>query len=571
MLLLPILVLACTVSQGEAPADEEADTATESPVLSEAPATPGTPVTGDGPRLAVVLVVDQMRADYLDRFAHLFDGGFARLLASGAVFTDAHHDHAVTSTAPGHATIATGTFPATHGIVANDFFDRNEDRSVYSGLDEEAPLLGFPDAAGRSPRRLRREGLADWLKGSYSSGKVVSVALKDRSAIMMGGHRPDLAYWYRAAARGLVTSRYYADDHPAWLATLGLPVLIEEFYREGWDRSREIEVYDASREDDFPGEYREGFRTFPYVFSEREGMADEDSGGPGPGFYDFLPYTPLGDDVVFTFAMRAVQEEALGADETPDVLFIGASSADYIGHRWGPYSQEVQDYYLRLDRRLGEFFHFLDEQIGPDGWILVLSADHGATPMPEELARRGVEDARRVPSRERRAARQAAVSRAAEMAGLEEEPEIRWISGAIVRGDLDRESLDAFTAALARELASVEFYDTAFTAIQIADVDPRSTGLAGRFRRSWSRDRSADVFVHLKPNHLVGSDAASHGTANDADSHVPMVFMGPGVVAGRYDGPVRTVDLAPTMAAMLGLPIPEDLDGRVLEDVIERD
>jgi hypothetical protein len=333
--LLPILVLACTVSQGEAPADEEADTATESPVLSEAPATPGTPVTGDGPRLAVVLVVDQMRADYLDRFAHLFDGGFARLLASGAVFTDAHHDHAVTSTAPGHATIATGTFPATHGIVANDFFDRNEDRSVYSGLDEEAPLLGFPDAAGRSPRRLRREGLADWLKGSYSSGKVVSVALKDRSAIMMGGHRPDLAYWYRAAARGLVTSRYYADDHPAWLATLGLPVLIEEFYREGWDRSREIEVYDASREDDFPGEYREGFRTFPYVFSEREGMADEDSGGPGPGFYDFLPYTPLGDDVVFTFAMRAVQEEALGADETPDVLFSWGSSSTSSMSRLG--------------------------------------------------------------------------------------------------------------------------------------------------------------------------------------------------------------------------------------------
>jgi len=476
------------------------------------------PEVHDPPRLTVVLVVDQMRSDYLERYSALFKGGLARILADGAVFTEAYQDHASTVTAVGHATIATGVSPARHGIVGNDFFDRGEGKRVYAASDPDAPILGVPDAAGRSPVRLRRSGLADWLRDASPESRIFSTALKDRSAIMLGGRSPDGAYWYRGRARQLVTSAFYTSQVPEWVRAFGSLDRVDSYAHQTWD---------------------------------------------GHSGKDVL-HSPFGDELILQFAQAAVEHEGLGADDTPDLLFIGASAADYIGHRWGPGSQELEDYYVRLDRYLGELFAYLDREVGTDEWALVLSSDHGVAPAPEELARRG-EDARRISAREFSRKVQAAVGAAIEESGIEPAPTFQWSDGPhLISESASPDELRALRRAIADRLAAIDFVAAVFTADEVAGADPRGEGMIHRFRRAFDPERSPDVMYALKPNYIVGSSTATHGSPYAYDMHVPLVFMGPGITPGRHDERVRAVDIAPTVARLLGIPAPDDLDGRVL-------
>jgi len=525
------------------------------------------PLATDGPRLVVVLVVDQMRADYLERYAHLFEGGFARILDEGAVFTDAAQDHAATVTAVGHATIATGVFPARHGIVGNDFFDRDSGEAVYSAFDPDAPLLGLPEAPGRSPIRLRRSGLADWLKEASPKSRVFSTALKDRSAIMMAGRDPDGVYWYHDGAEGVVTSTFYTSEIPDWVEEFGARDRVASYFSQGWDRLLPPEAYDGvSRDDWFEAEGRGWPTEFPHRFEEI--FPDGTPESPGHDYFDDFTDTPFADEVIIQLARAAVEEEGLGADDTPDFLFLGASAADYIGHRWGPYSQEVQDYYLRLDRYLGDFFDYLDEVVGADEWALVLSGDHGVAPAPEELLRRG-EDARRISSDEYSREIRAALSAAFEETGIDPVPTVRWMGGPhLISDTASPEELRELRRALADRFAEIDFVAKAFTADEVAAADPNDEGMIGRFRRSYFEGRSPDVMLHLEPNHIVGGATATHGSAHWYDMQVPLVFMGPGISPGWYDRRVRTVDIAPTLARLLGIPAPDDLDGRPLVEIV---
>lgn len=467
---------------------------------------PGLPE--EPPRLTVVLVVDQMRADYLERYAELFEGGFARILADGAVFTEAYQDHAATVTAVGHATIATGVLPARHGIVGNDFFDRPAGRTAYSASDPDAPILDHPGAPGRSPLRLRRSGLADWLHEASPESRIFSTALKDRSAIMMGGRTPDGAYWYHEPAEEIVTSVFYESEYPDW---------VREF-----------------------------------VSRDRVGSHE-----------DFL-YTPFADEMILQFAQAAIENEGLGADDIPDLLFIGASAADYIGHRWGPYSQEVEDYYVRLDRYLGVLFDYLDKKVGPDRWALVLASDHGVAPAPEESARRG-EDARRISTAEFSREVRAALATAIEESGIEPAPTFRWMDGPhLLSETASPEELRELRRAIADRFAEIDFVAAAFTSDEVAEADPRGDDIISRFRRSFDPERSPDVMYELRPNYITGATTATHGSPHWYDMHVPLVFMGPGIPSGRHDQRVQTIDIAPTLARLLGIPAPGDLDGRAL-------
>ncbi len=522
----------------------------------------------DPPRLVVVVAVDQMRADYLDRFGHLFEGGLARVLREGSLYTDAHQDHAATVTAPGHATIATGVFPARHGIVGNDYFERAEGRSVYSAADSTAPLLGVPGAPGRSPARLRRDGLADWLKAASPDSKVFSVAIKDRSAIMMAGRSPDGAYWYHAPARRFVTSTYYAAEYPEWVEAFGAEALIGSYYGRGWDRLLPPEAYAASREDSFPAEGGGGPFVFPYRFAEV--LSDTTPESPDDGWWELFRYTPYGDEVTLLFAEQAVEHEALGSDGTPDFLFVGCSSADYVGHRWGPYSQEVQDYYLRLDRYLGRFFSFLDERVGAGEWALVVTGDHGVAPAPEEAVRRGI-DARRILGRDFWLPIRDAYTAAAVEVEIDPVPRPRWAEGVVLLGgDPTPRVRRELRETVARRVATIGFVAEAFSAERVAEADPWGDRPIHFFRRSFDPERTPDVLVHLRPYHVVGTTTGIHGSAHPYDTHVPLVFVGPGVTSGRHADRVRTVDIAPTLAAMLGIRAPEDLDGRVLAEALPR-
>lgn len=524
------------------------------------------------PRLLVVLVVDQMRADYLDRFAPQFTGGFARLLENGANFTDAHQDHAATLTAPGHATISTGVFPAHHGIVGNDFFERTEDRDVYNALDEQSPILGHPDRPGRSARRLRREGLGDWLQRTSPDSKVYSVAIKDRAAIMMGAQRPDGVYWYLESSGTFVTSTQYASALPAWVDSFNTSGLVDSFFTRAWTRLLPADQYWASREDSFPVEAGGRRFTFPYDFRE---LFDDGTGRPNRSYYSFLRRTPFGDEVTLEFARAMVREEGLGADETPDILFVGASAGDYIGHRWGPYSQEMQDHYLRLDRYLEEFFSFLDETIGPDDYAVVLTGDHGVAAAPEEMARRGY-DARRVPGSEFREAVLGAIAGAMAELGISEQPGVRFLEGLIFdasgEGSPGKGSalpVLRLSEAVAARLRESELIAYAFSATEVSQADLAGGAATSIYRRSYYPERSPDVLLDLKPHYLFGGDIAQHGSPHEYDTHVPLIFEGRWFAPGWHGAKVRSVDIAPTLGRMLGVQIPDDLDGRPLDAAFE--
>ncbi|MFQ5631705.1 MAG: alkaline phosphatase family protein, partial [bacterium] len=333
------------------------------------------------PKLVVLIVVDQMRADHLTRFAGVYKHGFARLSNEGAVFTDAYHDHAYTVTAAGHATISTGAFPSRNGIVGNEWFDRSEKKKVYCAEDTSAALLGYPEKGagkGRSPRRLLVPTFGDWLKSQSPKSKVFGVSRKDRAAIYGTGSKADGAFWYNIDDGNFITSEYYYHKYPEWVEAFNTSRSVDAFYGKNWQKLMPEEVYFLAREDTFATEGGGAQTAFPHSLASKSGKPDQ-------MYYSRLTGTPFLEKLMLDFARAMVENEALGQDEAPDVLVVGCSGADAIGHAYGPLSQESMDYFLRLDRNLGDFFAFLDKKISKENYITVLSSDHGVLPMPEEL------------------------------------------------------------------------------------------------------------------------------------------------------------------------------------------
>ncbi len=534
------------------------------------------------PKLVVVISVDQMRADYLTRFASVFEGGLARLAGEGggAVYTEAHHDHFFTSTSAGHATISTGVYPTRSGIVANSWWDREERKTVYAVADPNAPIVGRAGLSGRSPANMMREAVGDWLKGHSSGSKVYAVALKDRAAITMGGRRPDGVYWYDAETGRFVTSTYYRDSVPGWVRAFNDSALVDSYFTKEWTRLLPEEAYSASREDGFPEESDGVHITFPHRFDDLIDSSAERDGEvkgsvPRPrysmAYYDEVKWTPFGDELTFAFIERMIVTEEIGKDDVPDLLFVGASSADYIGHRYGPFSQEVQDYYLRLDRMLDGFLDFLNETVGEGRYAVVLTADHGVLPLPEYLARQGV-DARRIGRLERQEIIIEALTDVLEDMRILEQ--LRGVSaspyGVVMRF---REEVPMYTEVRARRAIASRLRESEYVADAFAydDVlEPSDDPFRGQYLRSFHPNRAPDIIIRYKEHYLyrMARGGTTHETPYRYDTHVPLVFWGPGIPAGRYDRRVLTVDIAPTVAALLGVEAPDDLDGVVLQEVV---
>lgn len=529
------------------------------------------PGAGARPRLVVVLVVDQMRADFLTRFADLYSGGLARLRTQGAVFTEGHVQHALTWTAPGHASVSTGTYPSRHGVIENEWYDRAARREVYAADDPQARPVGAggraPSPEGRSPAQLLRPGLGDWLKGQVPKARVFSVALKDRASVMLGGQRPDRAYWYDSAAGGYVSSSWYGDALPAWVADFNGSGAATRRFAEGWQRSAATAAYERSGSDRVAAEY-DGERTeLPHLFDDGTPQARD-------AFLKELPWTPFGDELTLAFAAKLVREEQLGADDDPDILFVSCSSADYIGHRYGPTSHEAQDYYLRLDGWLAAFLSSLDAQVGAGRYVLALTADHGALPLPEELARGGQKAARRVVNDEYEARVKSAVRAALGALGLPEAALLHvgedgvWLDVAIA----EAQGMPAarLRAAVAEQLRTLDFVAETFTADALASAGTADTPYLARYRRSFLRERSADVLLRFKEWSLVPAHArgTGHGSPYRYDTHVPVLFFGGPVAARTLERPVGTVDVAPTLAELLEISTPVEVDGRSLAALV---
>ncbi len=509
-------------------------------------------------KLIVVIVVDQMRPDYLKRFEPYFTGGFARLLDEGAVFPNAYHEHAMTATAVGHATIATGMLPAHHGIVANGWYDRDERREVYSCQDERSKIVGYPNLEGRSPRRMLTPSVGDLLKKKHRGSKVFSAALKDRAAIFMGGFEADAAYWYNRDDGRMISSEFYLESYPERVDSFNSSGYVEQFREEGWEKGFSDSVYAVSRTDEFHTEYDSVHTAFPHPFDTvSEGVQDR--------YYYELYYTPFSDKMVLEFSKLGLIEHALGQDGVPDLLLVGCSAADPIGHRYGPFSHEVQDYYLRLDQYLADFFAFVDSTVGKENYLTVLTSDHGVLPLPEHLLAEE-KDAGRVSLDD---VRREMLEIGQEVSDKLKLPEnVIDEAGYDVRFKFEVATAYDFTPGIimnlvADKLRTLPYIEDIILTTDLAPDEIQQRPYRKLYQNNYCESRGPDLFIRFKPNYLVTNDYAgtTHGSPYQYDTQVPLIFSGKGIKTFMFADSVRSVDIAPTILDLVGDSDSTEFDG----------
>ena len=517
------------------------------------------------PRLVVAIAVDQLRADYMDRFRPFFGrGGFNLFLQRGASFAEARYEHATTSTCPGHAVILTGSYGSVNGIIGNDWYDAEKGKEEYCAADTTVTLIGS-DLEGRSPRNLRGATVGDVLKISTGGrSRVVTVSAKDRSAIMLGGHLADAAYWMEDTL--FVTSTYYRPDLPQWARQFNGSGKVTSYAGKKWERLLPAAFYDMVSPDDVPTERDEAGmgRTFPHPMG----------GGPGvdENFVDAFDQSPFSNEVVADFAMRAVTAEGLGRDTVPDILGISFSANDRVGHGYGPDSHEVMDVTIRLDRTLARLFGFLDRTVGLANVLVILTADHGVAPLPEVFARLH-------PGASARRFDPAAVDAVVEKALRErygaapspgwviahDQPQIYLNSRALRAKNVSVEEAEGVARAAVMSLDGVHY---AITGTELGKA--RLTGARTGEVYSYYPGRSGNIYYHMAPYILVddGKAGTGHGTPWAYDQQVPLLWFGSRIVPGIRQTPAAVADIAPTLSALLGLTAPGGAQGRVLAEML---
>jgi hypothetical protein len=529
-----------------------------------------------------LVVFDQLRADYLTRWDSLFrDGGFHRLEKDGAWFQNCHYPYACTVTAAGHASLVTGCSPNKHGIVENDWYERSAGKTVYCvasdhfqrvppvnpGSKDQQPVAEW--RGGVSPERLLVPSVGDALKAvTATKARVVSLSLKDRSAVFLGGRRADACCWFDSSTGQFVTSTYYAERLHPWVAEYNEAHLIERWAGREWIRLRpDLDYARYSGPDDVVGEdkgVRQG-RTFPHPFP---GSREK----PGILYYEALYNSPFGNEILLELARRAIDAEHLGTRDVADLLCLSFSCNDPIGHCWGPDSQEVMDVTLRSDRIVRDLLAYLDAKVGKGRYILALSADHGVCPLPE-VARAQGKDARRVsPSRLAAQVREFMEKRFGKGERWIEAFSFPWIylnQDALHAHDLKSADVEE---ALVRWLKEQPDILTAYSRTQLLHGLPKGDAIGESVRRSFYPERCGDVVGVLKPYYLLTSrmTGTSHGTPHAYDTHVPLLVYGPGIPGGIRDEAVTPQAVAAIFAQALGIPPPAAAEARVPESLYRK-
>jgi len=504
------------------------------------------PAAANRPRLVLVITVDQLRSDYLDRWKAQLTGGFGVLAAEGAVFSNAFQDHAVTETAPGHASILSGRWPAHTGILRND-----------AGVGDSTTPLLETTGPGASPARFRGTEFFDWLKVADPRARALSVSRKDRGAILPIGRAKESVFWY---ANGLfTTSRYYADSLPAWVKrfnALAVPfksvgttwtlLLPDTAYKEN-----DAEVYENGGKD----------YTFPHRLPPDSIRAAQAFTG-----------VPLMDSLTLAFALAGMDAMRLGKGDGTDVLSVSLSTTDAIGHAYGPDSREIHDQVLRLDRYLDWFLAQVFKRVGRDNVVIVLTADHGVTPYPEHSRLRGHPEATRVSlDTIVRAANTALSGRTGGTSG-------DWLlfdtgmllvrnRGRLVAAHVNTDSMLADFVQRAKVVPGVGRVDRT---VDLASADTVADPVARRWLHQVGGVQDVALVVTLQPWSVWGGSLiAMHGQPSDDDAHVPLIFWGKGFKRGAYVARAAAVDIAPTLAQLLGLSALSIVDGRVLNECLE--
>lgn len=513
------------------------------------------------PRLVVMIAVDQMIPEQLERLRPHFTGGFARFADEGRVHRRALLGYSRTETGPGHASYGTGCLPRTHGIVANDFRDAERGGWTYCAGDEDArPItrLGLEADSKRyhvSPRNLLVDGSAAWFERTWPGAKTISISGKDRAAILMAGRGVDAAVWWDKYRCGFTTSDYYGDALPAWAVE----------WNAGWRESCAGFVWEplvplgelvgsGTAEDDREGEAScsSNGRAFPHPAPP---LADEPNDLQVEQLARFAYISPLIDEHTLELARHAVIAEDLGADDRVDLLCISLTACDTVGHLTGPYSAETTDVLLRADRELGELFDLLDERLGKDGWIASLSADHGVLELPEARRAR-LEPGGRLVAKQIKAARTALREGLRARFGTHFSAAIGGGGAYLDPTELAQQDAPAVRA-FARELllGEVDWIAGAYTSDELLAADRREDDPFFELaRNSTTPTRGPDVAIRVAPWTLIDrATGTTHGTPYPYDRRVPLVFLGPGFEAGTDWTPADSIDALPTLLHALGV------------------
>lgn len=525
------------------------------PALAAATLFAGCSTTPDAdpepPALLVLVTIDQLRGDLIERYEPVFEGGFRRLLDEGLLYTAASHNHSSTSTAIGHTTLATGRYPVNHGIVGNSWAERNDDgslRSVYGVEDADSPILDYPTADGRSPRNIRADALGDWLFQQSPDSRSLAVSTKDRGAITTAGQSSDHnVYWWMPSDGRYVTSAFYQSDYPAWVQRFNRERIPQLLADSVWQHSVDEAQRGLARRDDAPYEGDGRNTTFTHYRSD-EVITDALSAQN-----NWWRATPFADRATLEFALEGMTQLELGQRGVTDYLSVSFSATDYVGHKFGPLSQEQLANLHALDGALGRLFDALDAQVGAGNWVLGLSADHGVVNVPEYQQEQGQLGYR---------------SGAADELLMAE----TILIAAETAFAADPADTLAARRAIAEAVEALDFVaDVMVPEDELLQGEPADSFVA-LFQQSYTPGRLQGITEwDLPMRYTEGTyDSTSptgtgHGSPYWYDRWVPVAFLGKGVAPGRSAEAVYTVDVAPTLAGLGGVSAPSDLDGRVLE------
>ncbi|SHH25685.1 alkaline phosphatase PafA [Winogradskyella jejuensis] len=517
------------------------------------------------PKLIVGIVVDQMRYDYLTRFQSKFGkGGFIRMINEGFNCKNNHFNYVPTYTGPGHASVFTGTTPKYHGIISNNWYDKEQKKIVYCAGDDGVESIGTENKAGQmSPHRMLTTTFADENRlFTQMRGKTIGVAIKDRGAILPAGHTADGAYWFHGKDEGLwITSSFYRTNLPNWVNEFNNSDAAES-YLKTWDTYYNIDSYTESGSDD--NNFEAGFKgkekaTFPYDLAK---LKDENGG------FDILKATAYGNSLTTDFAIAAVKGENLGLDEVTDVLTLSFSSTDYVGHNFGVNSKEIEDTYIRLDKDLERFFQFLDAQVGEGEYTVFLTADHGAVNVPAYL------QSVKIPAGylDFNSRKEKFVAFLEEKYGTKDVVENVSNNQIFFNKEKIKElnlNLHELEQDLVDEQISYPNIAKVYTATTMNSTN-FTTGIEALLQNGFNQKRSGDVIVVDDIAHIpYGRTGSTHGSGLNFDTHVPLIFFGKGIKQGETLQKTVIPDIAPTISALLGISFPNGATGLPLGFVMD--
>ncbi len=521
--------------------------------------------TQEKPKLIIGIIVDQMRQEYLYRYADRYsEGGFKRMMNEGFMMKNGHYNYIPTYTGPGHASIYTGTTPATHGIIGNTWYVRSLNKSIYCAEDSTVTNVGGTPANGQiSPRNLLTTTITDELRFTTNKrSKVVGLAIKDRGASLPAGHLGD-AYWYDSNNGDFMTSTYYYDSLPKWVQDFNAKKLPDSYLSKTWEPLYPIGTYVQSIDDNNAFEapfIGKETPTFPYKLDSLR--ANNDS-------YGLIAATPFGNNLTLDFALAAIEGEQLGKRGETDFLAVSFSSPDYIGHRFGPASKEIEDNYLRLDLEMEKFLNYLDKTYGKGEYLIFLSADHGVAEVATHM-----------------------VSENVPAGNLN----IAYISGQLKGYTQQKYGVGDWIINFSNEQIFLNSELAKEKGVKISDIEEDLAKFLMKFKgikevytstamrnTAFTQDRpallqmgynhksSGELLLILEPGWLTGgARGTSHGTGFSYDTNVPILFFGWGVKHGSSSRYASITDIAPTLSMMLDIRLPNGSNGNPILEITDK-